>query len=250
LLSVRFSTSVGRSVGRALGAYSAAVRAATGDRAALPAWTGKIPAELWSGSFTNAAQLLDTRDWSEFGRAASLLQMPLPLGGEAAAAPQWWTELERELELRAGLVREQWEIRGPGLLAALQRALGQEVPPKPLEIELVLPLLGGGSHYLGANRAWLEALLHDVSPHFSETLRIGWLVACQAHADRVAARRMLLEAAADVEWLSDDPLTESALEVWLDGASGLYLPAGLATSDSVPKDATAERAAPKEDGER
>lgn len=132
-------------------------------------------------------------------------------------APAWWIGLDRELQLRAGLVREQWEIRGPGLLAAIAARLAPGEPLKPLSIELVLPLVGGAAGYLGRDRAWLEALLHDVSPLFPESLRIAWLVALQhSRGEATAARRLLLRAAADVEWLTDDPLTEAALAAWLE----------------------------------
>lgn len=232
MLSVRFSTSLGRSLARALPFQPNGLPAAVDSKPAQPAWIGRIPAELSRATPAEAVQLEAVRSWPEFVRQLPrAAEQPLGSSGNEAA-PWWWSQLEQELELRAALVVEQWEIRGPGLLAALARALGEEISLQPLRIELVLPLQGGASQYLGGDRAWFEALLHDISPQFSEALRVGWLVACQARSEPAAARRLLIEAAADVEWLSDDPLTELALQAWLEGASQLTNSAGSSSGGS------------------
>ena len=221
MLSVRFVTNLGRSISRALCSCPPSARSQTESGPFQPSWLGRIPAELLQVPREAATQLESARNWSEFSRAFRTVELSPAGGARDSSAPVWWCDLERELELRAGLVSEQWEIRGPGLLAALTRHLDSAVPLNPLQIELVLPIHGGSGQYLRGDRAWLEALLHDVSPQFSEALRVGWLVACQACDEPTTARRMLLEAAADVEWLSDNPLTELALQAWLEGASAV-----------------------------
>lgn len=124
-------------------------------------------------------------------------------------------ELQRELELRTGLICEQWAIRGPGLLAALTRQSGFRLEGSEIEVELVLPLSGGAAGVDQSGKAWMEALLHDVSFQFPETLRAGWLVARLGSSSIDAAVSILLNAAAEVDWLSADPATEAELRDWL-----------------------------------
>ncbi len=138
--------------------------------------------------------------------------------------PRWWEELAGELELRAGLIREQWEIRGPGLLRAIQeRAVaaghpavsGNDDNASELVVELVLPLSGGACGLLSSGKGWMEAVLHDLSPQFTESLRVGWLAAWRLTGEPRAAAKLLLQAAGEVDWLATDPLTESACLQWL-----------------------------------
>lgn len=224
MLSVRFSSSLGRSLARAVQQWSAVAGAVTEVGTAQPAWIGKIPAEIFQWADSHSVEWAKVQSWAELNSQLGMGELA-EAGSRPAAEPRWWSELQRELELRAALVQEQWAIRGPGLLAALNRFCRSAGMHQPLQVELVLPLQGGASQYLGDDLAWMEALLHDVSPQFSETLRVGWLVAAQACAEPAAARRLLLEAAADVEWLSDDPLTESALQTWLEGSAPATPPA-------------------------
>ena len=139
--------------------------------------------------------------------------------GQSAAAGdeiEWAIgDLERELELRAGLIREQWAIRGPGLLAALTRQNGFRLAAGELEVDLVLPLTGGDAGVDDSGNVWMEALLHDVSFQFPETLRVGWLVARSGSSSINAAVQLLLNAAAEVDWLSPDPATEAELRAGL-----------------------------------
>lgn len=155
--------------------------------------------------------------WAESARQHGLLGAtaanPTHQGGSDAANCS--AELERELTMRGGLVQEQWNIRGPGLLAAIGRQPGIVTPSQPIEIQLVLPLVGGAAGLNGRGQAWLEALLHDVSPQFSETLRVGWLVALQLTGDQAGAARLLFDAATEVDWLTASPETLNELRNWL-----------------------------------
>ncbi|HVX63867.1 MAG TPA: hypothetical protein VHC19_24810, partial [Pirellulales bacterium] len=83
----------------------------------------------------------------------------------------WFTELEaaftsavprvvEDLSLRSGPLRDQWEARGPGLLAAIARKTEPGLLPASAEIVLVHPALGGaGAAYLLYNKAIMEAVL-------------------------------------------------------------------------------------------
>lgn len=160
--------------------------------------------------------------WVEAARRHGLIDAA-PEGISAARGSQssqfeanrYSHELERELLLRADLVREQWEIRGPGLLAAIARQPGITIPSEPIEIQLVLPLQGGAAGLSERGQAWLEALLHDVSPQFPEVLRLGWLVALRLIGDPAEAAKLLLNAAAEVDWLVADTRMLNDLQVWL-----------------------------------
>ncbi len=84
-------------------------------------------------------------------------------------------------------------------------------------------MAGGAADVDEAGNAWMEALLHDVSFQFSETLRVGWLVARLGSTSVEAAVQLLLRAAEEVDWLSADPSTEVELRRWL----------GLGSSESA-----------------
>jgi hypothetical protein len=90
---------------------------------------------------------------------------------------------------------------------------------KLLDIELVLPLGGGACGLLPSGRGWVEAILHDLSPQFTEPLRVGWLAAWKLTGDRRSGAKLLLAAASEVDWLSNDPITEAALDEWLENAA-------------------------------
>lgn len=176
----------------------------------IPQWLQKIVERF---PVERLQRRLSSPDRSD--RPASLsreAEQSAPLGDELDLAI---AELERELELRAGLIREHWAIRGPGLLAALARQSGFQHEGGELEVELVLPLTGGAAGVDELGKPWMEALLHDVSFQFPETLRVGWLVARLGSLNVDAAVSLLLNAAAEVDWLSADPATEADLRNWL-----------------------------------
>lgn len=233
MIELKFRTSVARSIARV-----AAQQVAAGSTPKLKA--GEQSAELgdFAPSELAAATLLPVGTVPQWlqkiierfpleplqRRLLSLptnsqtLQPPQQAGQIAPLAEELdvaIAELQRELELRAGLIREQWAIRGPGLLAALRRQSGFRYDGDELEVEMVLPLTGGAAGVDDAGKAWMEALLHDVSFQFPETLRVGWLVARLGSSSLDAAVSLLLNAAAEVDWLSADPATEAELRNWL-----------------------------------
>ena len=136
-----------------------------------------------------------------------------------------------ELELRAGPLREQWEGRGPGLLAGIQRSTEPELLVERADVLVVYPLAGGGgSAHLAHNAVSIEAVLANPWPQLPEVVRLAWLLA-QLNLDlprytetlkdrrRVAALAMIrptLSAAKDVELVLDDPTAvQLALRAWL-----------------------------------
>jgi hypothetical protein len=81
-----------------------------------------------------------------------------------------------ELELRSGPLREQWEARGPGLLAMLRRLTEPELIADSADVLLVQPLLGGsGAAYPPYNTLALEAVLANPVASLPEIVRLGWL---------------------------------------------------------------------------
>jgi hypothetical protein len=173
----------------------------------------------------------------------------------ATAVTHWMRQSQRlflevhpqalaELELRAVPLREQWEARGPGLLAQLKRQLGSEVLVDAADVILVQPVLGGGGvSHVAMNRISFEAVLANPVAELPEITRLGWLLA-QLHLDlplvqgQMTASRALevgaaalvpaiLAAAQEVELIgSAEKLLPRALELWrLDGISAETLQA-------------------------
>jgi len=91
--------------------------------------------------------------------------------------------LTDELELRTGPIREQWEARGPGLIATLRRLTEPDVAPERAEIVLVRPVTGGGGEaFPPYNSLLLEAVLANSTAELPEVVRLGWLWS-QLHFD-------------------------------------------------------------------
>lgn len=83
-----------------------------------------------------------------------------------------------ELELRSTPLREQWEARGPGLMARLGKLIGSEPLVESASVVLVQPVLGGGGMaYPTYNRVGFEAMLASPWPELPEVVRLGWLLA-------------------------------------------------------------------------
>lgn len=233
LIALRFKTDVARSISRVVALATSTSRKVQVRASGQPAESGGFPAtppvaapSLDAGSTPPWLQKLVERCPVEklnqlLARMPSALEAERPVqetGHSIVVGDDFdraIAELVRELELRAGLIREQWAIRGPGLLAALNRQEEFQLPAGEFVIELVLPLTGGAAGVDDSGKAWMEALLHDVSFQFPETLRVAWLVALIGCTSEDAAVRTLLNAAAEVDWLSADPATETELRRWL-----------------------------------
>jgi hypothetical protein len=83
-----------------------------------------------------------------------------------------------ELDLRARPLREQWDARGAGLLAAVGEATEPELIVAQGSVGLVHPVLGGGgAAYPDFNAVIWEAVLTNPVPQLPEVVRLGWLLA-------------------------------------------------------------------------
>jgi len=83
-----------------------------------------------------------------------------------------------ELAVRAGPLQQQWEARGPGLLAAVGRLTEPDLVVETADVVLIHPMLGGaGEAHTRYNSVRLEAVLANPVPELSEVLRLGWMLA-------------------------------------------------------------------------
>jgi hypothetical protein len=141
-------------------------------------------------------------------------------------------EIAEELLVRGRPLREQWEARGPGLLAEAARLTEASVVPESAKIVLVSPYVGGhGIAFPPFNRVAMEAVLVNPHAELPETVRLAWLL-CQLssdlprYVDAVGAARVqdaaslalippVLAAAEAVELARCDEATIAlALEAW------------------------------------
>jgi hypothetical protein len=82
-----------------------------------------------------------------------------------------------DMRLRIEPLRQQWEAYGPGLLFQIGRLTEKQAIAERAEVVLVEPVTGGwGMAHLITNRCHVEALLTNVHPELTETLRLAWLL--------------------------------------------------------------------------
>ena len=87
-------------------------------------------------------------------------------------------ELVDELLLRGRPIMEQWEARGPGLLAQIRRNSEENLLVENAVIALVHPILGGhGLAHRAFNTVTFETVLTNPDESLPEMLRIAWLLA-------------------------------------------------------------------------
>jgi hypothetical protein len=150
-----------------------------------------------------------------------------------------------ELAVRAGPLQQQWEARGPGLLAAAGRLTEPDLLVETADVVLIHPMLGGaGVSHTRYNSVRLEAVLANPEPKLSEVLRLGWMLSLLntdlpryreviRHGDAVvvSAWSMLppvLAAAETVELARYDAATlELAGRAWALPAVGGRLPTAI-----------------------
>lgn len=141
-------------------------------------------------------------------------------------------DLAGELELRGRVLREQWDARGPGMLARMQQTLPDDVILQGSDVLLVQPALGGdGKPHLVNNTVRMEAVLANPHPKLPEAVRLAWLLSQlnldvpkfseDIHPDRLphitafAMLPVVLEAAHYVELVTfDRELLPLAIEAW------------------------------------
>jgi hypothetical protein len=204
--------------------------------------TGGVPLEaFWSHAVPLSAGLEANGELTKVAltKAVGSDRAAVVAGGVAAAI----LELKKtysdalptildDLTLRSGPLREQWEARGPGLLAGIGRLTERELIAEQADVYPVDPLLGGdGVAHLAYNSVRIEAVLANPVQELPEVVRLGWLLSTlqidlpkyseQIRRDRVpllARLAMLspaLEAAADVELVRPGPqMLSVALDTW------------------------------------
>lgn len=141
-------------------------------------------------------------------------------------------DLAGELDLRGRVLREQWDARGPGMLARMQQTLPDDVILQGSDVLLVQPALGGdGKPHLVNNTVRMEAVLANPHPKLPEAVRLAWLLSQlnldvpkfseDIHPDRLphitafAMLPVVLEAAHYVELVTfDRELLPLAIEAW------------------------------------
>jgi hypothetical protein len=137
-----------------------------------------------------------------------------------------------ELELRSRPLREEWETRGPGLLATLALLTERDLVVEGAEVILLEGVMGGGgSAHALYNALAIEAVSADPVAELPEIARLGWLWAqlnldlpkYQDHVGRaltcdvgpLAVLPPLLAAASEVELVKfNRRLLETALAAW------------------------------------
>ena len=144
-------------------------------------------ARFWELAF---ALCPDTPHNREFAERLSVRLMPA-----AARTPQRLSELtqaigaleqafahafprhDQDMRLRVEPLRQQWEAYGPGLLFQIGRMTESQAIAERAEVVLVEPVTGGwGMAHLTTNRCHVEAVLTNVHPELTETVRLAWLL--------------------------------------------------------------------------
>lgn len=149
-----------------------------------------------------------------------------------------------ELTLRSGPIREQWEGRGPGLLAGVARRTDADLLVENATVFVVHPIRGGGGvAHPQENSVRVEAVLTNPIGELPEVVRLAWLVATlntdlPRFVDRLnsplrqlvpvlALISPVLDAAVDVEIARPSAdLLPRALQAWgwSEEQSGEYAP--------------------------
>ena len=157
-------------------------------------------------------------------------------------------DLEHDLRLRAGPLRELWEARGSGLLRLIGGLTDRDLLPESARVLLVQPVLGGGGQpHLGYNAVRIEAVLANPIEGLPEVARLGWLLSTLnldlgRFADRLRRDRLswigplalipaALAAASQVELTGDPQAALSrAVEHWFTGG---WLPPPRGSAESL-----------------
>jgi hypothetical protein len=132
------------------------------------------------------------------------------LGELFAAQDMAIPDLAQQLAVRTAPLAEQWEARGPGLLAQIGRSTDRSLIPAEVDVVLVYPACGGGgAASLSYNLVRIEAVLANPCAAIPEVVRLGWLIA-QAKFGLPGALREFPQAR--WQWLAGMALAPAALE--------------------------------------
>jgi hypothetical protein len=164
------------------------------------------PARFWghliplSATVVGHRQLVETAVIKTIGRGPRLesviSNLVACLAAIENAVRNVFPNLEKELLLRAGPLREQWEARGAGMLRQIAKLTEETLIPSNCTVVLVHPALGGGGEaHLAYNSARIEAVLANPVAELPEVVRLGWLIAqlqmeLPAHSEGIHADRL------------------------------------------------------------
>ena len=189
-----------------------------------------------SAGIENNRQLANLALTKVAGRGAAAPGVAAALAGRIsdleAALGQVRPELIDELALRAGPLRQLWDERGPGMMAAVGRWTDANFVVSRADVVLVHPALGGdGVAHLPYNSVRLEAVLANPTPELPEVVRLGWLLSMlnfnlPIYSESIPPARwpflaavalvpIALASAGEVDWASGaEPAIRLALEKW------------------------------------
>jgi hypothetical protein len=111
------------------------------------------------------------------GDDATLVRLAGAISDLEAAMRLSQPQLEDELSVRVGPIREQWEAFGPGMLLEVARLTDEAIIPAVAETVLVAPYVGGhGMAHAAHNRVTFEAVLVNPIAELPEAVRLAWLI--------------------------------------------------------------------------
>ncbi|MCA9214263.1 MAG: hypothetical protein KDB27_14425 [Planctomycetales bacterium] len=98
------------------------------------------------------------------------------------ALQRHFPDFGKQLTYRMRPLRDQWEVRGPGLLKAVATqvfgaASVDTTQLSSIQIELVHPLVGGDAYVCNETSIVMEAVLANPFPKIPEVGRLAWCIA-------------------------------------------------------------------------
>jgi hypothetical protein len=216
---------------------------AAADLSSCLNWLGLDSAHAWHGLLNASVQWDSNRELAtaflrKFAGASKCQPQAVDrLAGTItsleAAVRSARPNLEAELALRVGPLREHWDARGPGMMFRLAKTTDPDLPPPQALVAIVEPVCGGGgAALLASNSVVLEGVLVNSDPALPEVLRLAWLVAqlqldLPKFSEAIPPARLLqiaplallppiLEAASFVELIpSASSQLASAISAWM-----------------------------------
>lgn len=157
-----------------------------------------------AADYENNRQLVDVCLARHYGRNSTPPSSISRLAGQItdleAALRRYQPRLEEELAVRGQPLRQQWEARGPGMLARLAAMTDKLFVADMAQVVLVSPLVGGhGQAHWKLNRVTFEAMLTNPHDDLPETVRLAWLLGqmnldLPTYSEAIGPRRLPLVA--------------------------------------------------------
>ncbi|MEZ6091111.1 MAG: hypothetical protein R3C05_24435 [Pirellulaceae bacterium] len=134
-----------------------------------------------------------------------------------------YPKISEQLPLRARVLTEQWEARGPGLMAVIGKLTHRDLIPKKATVTFLQPALGGGGDvHPESGLAWIEAVLANPHQDLPEVVRLGWLLGRLSIGRKAASKLVDAKRLPDLATLALLPIVlQAAREVELVGEIGV-----------------------------